>query len=72
MGEWLLTWPGRETMETASHHLEPLRLIAGQPTPRLYDAVIETLRVRHYSRRTERAYIHWIRRFILFDDRRPR
>jgi integron integrase len=26
----------------------------------------EVLRVRHYSRRTEEAYIHWIRRYIEF------
>ena len=36
----------------------------------MYDRVIEVLRVHHYSRRTERAYVGWIRRFILFH--RPR
>ncbi|GIW93195.1 MAG: integron integrase [Pirellulaceae bacterium] len=44
----------------------PLRLFPHRPSPRLYDRVIETLRVRHYSRRTEDAYVHWIRRFIEF------
>ena len=43
----------------------PLGMFPGQPTPRLYDRVVEVLRTRHYSRRTEQAYIHWIRRFIL-------
>jgi len=38
----------------------------GEPTPRLYDRVVEVLRTRHYSRRIEQAYIHWIRRFIRF------
>lgn len=28
------------------------------------------MRLRHYSRRTERAYVQWIRRFILFHDKR--
>jgi site-specific recombinase XerD len=28
--------------------------------------VVEVLRARHYSRRTEEAYVHWIRRFLLF------
>jgi integron integrase len=28
------------------------------------------LRLRHYSRATERAYVHWIRRFIRFHDLR--
>ena len=51
-------------MATASRPCELLGLFSGKPTPRLYDAVIEAMRVRHYSRRTEQAYVHWIRRFI--------
>jgi site-specific recombinase XerD len=43
-----------------------LGLFPGKPTPRLYDRVVEALRTRHYSRRTEEAYLHWIRRFLLF------
>ena len=34
--------------------------------PRFLDTVGEALRVRHYSRRTEEAYVGWIRRYILF------
>jgi len=30
----------------------PLGCFPGQPTPRLYDRVVEVLRARHYSRRT--------------------
>lgn len=26
----------------------------------------EAIRTRHYSRRTEEAYVHWIRRYIVF------
>jgi hypothetical protein len=44
----------------------PLGCFPGQPTPRLYDRVVEVLRARHYSPRTEEAYVHWIRRFTLF------
>ncbi|GIW91506.1 MAG: hypothetical protein KatS3mg109_1938 [Pirellulaceae bacterium] len=40
----------------------PLGLFPDQPSLRLYDRVIATLRVRHYSRRTEQAYVHGIRR----------
>ena len=36
------------------------------PKTRLLDRVCDALRIRHYSRRTERAYVGWIRRFILF------
>lgn len=43
-------------------------MFPGQPAPRLYDRVVEVLRARHYSRRTEKAYVHWIRRFLLFHD----
>ena len=38
--------------------------------PRLLDRVREAIRVRHYSRRTEKAYVHRIRRFIFFHDKR--
>lgn len=38
--------------------------------PRLLDQVRGTIRARHYSRRTEEAYVHWIRRFILFHGKR--
>ncbi|HSD99239.1 MAG TPA: phage integrase N-terminal SAM-like domain-containing protein [Burkholderiales bacterium] len=37
---------------------------------RLLDVVREAIRRRHYSYRTEEAYLHWIRRFILFSGRR--
>src|SRR5262245_20557168 len=40
------------------------------PNARLLDRVRDALRVRHYSRRTERAYVGWIRRFILFHGKR--
>jgi site-specific recombinase XerD len=35
-------------------------------TIRLMDQVRSTLRVHHYSLRTEESYLYWIRRFILF------
>jgi len=44
----------------------PLGLFPDRPEPRLYDGVVEALRARHYSRRTEEAYLHWIRRHIAF------
>jgi integron integrase len=36
------------------------------PAPRLLEQVRELIRIRHYSIRTEQAYLQWIRRFILF------
>ncbi|HMC95466.1 MAG TPA: phage integrase N-terminal SAM-like domain-containing protein, partial [Polyangia bacterium] len=38
--------------------------------PRLLDRVRTSLRTRHYSARTEKAYVGWIRRFILFHHKR--
>lgn len=38
--------------------------------PKLLTRVRDKLRVRHYSLRTEEAYIQWIRRFIYFHDKR--
>ena len=37
---------------------------------RLLDRVREAIRVRHYSIRTENTYVDWIRRFVLFHDKR--
>src|SRR2546423_11516308 len=39
-------------------------------TPRLLDRVREVLRRKHYSIRTEEAYVGWIKRFILFHGKR--
>jgi integron integrase len=40
------------------------------PKPRLLDRVRQALRARHLSRRTEEAYVAWIRRFIFFHNKR--
>jgi hypothetical protein len=40
------------------------------PPPRLLDRVRTALRTRHYSARTEKAYVGWIRRFIVFHGKR--
>jgi hypothetical protein len=42
----------------------------GAPKTRLLDRARAAIRTRHYSRRTEDAYVAWIRRFILFHDKR--
>ena len=42
-----------------------------EPTPkRLLDQVREAIRLKHYSIRTENAHVDWIRRFVLFHDKR--
>jgi integron integrase len=42
----------------------------GVPKPKLLDQVRDAIRTRHYSYRTEEAYVGWIKRFILFHGKR--
>jgi len=35
-------------------------------SPKLLVQLRRALRLRHYSRRTEQAYVHWVRRFVVF------
>ncbi|HEX9140364.1 MAG TPA: integron integrase [Steroidobacteraceae bacterium] len=40
---------------------------------RLVDVIREQIRVRHYSYRTEKCYVEWIKRFVVFNkNRHPR
>ena len=48
-------------------------MLPPSPHPRkvkLLDRVRETIRFRHYSRRTEQVYVDWIKQFILFHGKR--
>ena len=40
------------------------------PKPRLLDRVRAAVRARHYSSRTAKTYVAWIRRYILFHGNR--
>ena len=51
------------------------KIVAANPSnssesPRLLDAVRDTIRLKHYSLRTEETYVHWIKRFIHFHGKR--
>jgi len=48
----------------------PLEINGGVRPPRLLDRVREANRLRHGSRSTEKSYIAWIRRYILFHGKR--
>ncbi len=37
---------------------------------KLLDQIRDLIRVKHYSIRTEEAYVSWARRYILFHDKR--
>lgn len=54
---------------------QPPRLVAypgaaSPPKLKLLDQVRRLIRARHYSHRTEEAYVHWIRRYIVFHNKR--
>jgi hypothetical protein len=47
-----------------SHPVDPER------KPRLLQQLREAIRQKHYSYRTEQAYVHWVRRFIVYCTKR--
>ena len=53
-----------------SHNDDDLAAGAPPPSPRLLDALRQQIRYRHYSLRTEEAYVHWVRAFVRFHDLR--
>src|SRR5918996_6344112 len=68
-------------METSNvYRLNRDRISASQPAltasalssakPKLLDQVRQAIRTRHYSVKTEQAYIGWIKRFIFFHNKR--
>jgi hypothetical protein len=52
----------------------PTSQLGRRPEPerrlRLLEQVRARLKTRHYSKRTEAAYCDWVRRFVLFHERR--
>lgn len=56
-----------------SRNLRPavaIPLPHGAPKPKLLDQVRLAIRTRHYSLKTEEAYVGWIKRFIFFHNKR--
>ena len=58
-----------EGVAATTHWVREAQL-SGPPKPRLLDRVRDAIRTRHSSCRTEKAYVHWIKRYIFFHDRR--
>jgi integron integrase len=72
---------GGDIMETSNvYRLNRDRISTSQPAltasapssakPKLLDQVRQAIRRRHYSDRTEKAYTHWIKRYIFFHNKR--
>lgn len=60
--------PIRDALLKCSPSVKPSE--AGPPKLRLFDQVRATIRTRHYSLRTEKSYVAWIRRYIVFHGKR--
>ena len=56
----------RDELPPESHEIEQTA-----PKPRLLDRFSQEISARHYSRRTEKAYKHWIKQFIFFSRQTP-
>ncbi|MCI0695943.1 phage integrase N-terminal SAM-like domain-containing protein [candidate division KSB1 bacterium] len=57
-------------IEVQSAPVQPPQKQPDQNPPKLLDQVRNVLRTKHYSMRTEESYIDWIRRYILFHNKR--
>ena len=49
---------------------KPISSPSSAAKPRLLDQVRQAIRTRHYSPRTEETYVGWIKRFILYHNKR--
>ena len=57
-------------MDEKSDASAPVDIKKADGPPRLLTLVHEAIRRKYYSRRTEEAYVHWIKRFIYFHGKR--
>jgi site-specific recombinase XerD len=55
---------------TTSPATPPISGSASPKKPKLLDQVRHGIRTRHYSPKTEESYVHWIKRFIFFHNKR--
>jgi hypothetical protein len=39
-------------------------------TKKLFEQVSDVIRIKHYSYKTEKSYVNWIKRYIIFHDKR--
>lgn len=67
MDAYILPWDALKLYARPRKHKHPVPTIS---SPKLLDQVRHAARLKHYSSRTERSYVQWIRRFILFHGKR--
>lgn len=61
---------GLPAQNRSLHSISKVARAAEVRKPKLLDQVREAIRTRHYSLRTEEAYVGWIKRFIFFHGKR--
>ena len=57
-------------MKPVKTAIGPFGLFVPNPKSKLLDQVREVIRFKHYSIRTEQAYVHWSKAYILFHQKR--
>src|SRR5438309_8077180 len=65
LADYVLKGPNR-----ASQGAVLISSLSSAPKPKLLDQVRQAIRTRHYSYRTEKAYVHWIKRYFFFHNKR--
>ena len=71
MGYPSQAWMGAPPATGISILFEVPRAVPFAPaTPRLLDRVRNTIRARHYSPKTEKTYVAWVRRYVMFHRKR--
>jgi len=62
-----------KTIEFDFRENTDIATISPDRAPKLLEQVVDAIRIRHYSIRTEEAYVYWVRAFIRFHGlRHPR
>jgi hypothetical protein len=56
------------SFSTTIRAARPVSARASNQKPKLLAQVRVAMRSRHYSKRTEQTYVHWIKRYIFFHD----
>lgn len=59
-----------DRVQAVKNSAPPIRPTGAAQKPGLLDQVRDAIRSRHYSDKTEKAYVHWIKRYIFFHNKR--
>jgi len=62
--------PAERALRRSDAVTEAVDRHASVPKPKLLDQVRDAIRARHMSPRTEEAYVHWIKRYVLYHHKR--